>query len=230
MNSSGQSSSKFRRLWEVLTTTLTGSIPDLFGGARVRSLVYSTILKKLGASTYIQSGVELLGGWAITLESSVSLFNGVRIDARGPDNEVYIGSDTSLQRGVEIRALKRSRVHLGQRVFIGSCTYLAGPGNIEIGDNCSIAAHCGIFANQHKFDDPTLGPNDQGLTWQGIVIEKNCWIGHGVSILDGVTIGEGSVIGAGAVVTQTIPSYSIAVGVPAKVIKRRDVTHEPVDN
>ncbi|TVQ16880.1 MAG: hypothetical protein EA367_18850 [Leptolyngbya sp. DLM2.Bin15] len=80
-----------------------------------------------------------------------------------------------------------------------------------------------------KIDDPTLGPNDQGLIWQGIVIEKNCWIGHGVSILDGATLGEGSVIGA-AVLTQTIPRYSIAVGVPAKVIKRQDVQHELVND
>lgn len=57
---------------------------------------------------------------------------------------------------------------------------------------------------------------------KGIVIEDDCWLGTGVKILDGVTIGKGSVIGAGAVVTKNIPSYSVAVGVPAKVISKRD--------
>jgi len=48
-----------------------------------------------------------------------------------------------------------------------------------------------------------------------------CWLGHGVTVLDGVTIGKGSVIGAGAVVTKDIPPYSVALGVPAKVVKSR---------
>jgi acetyltransferase-like isoleucine patch superfamily enzyme len=54
------------------------------------------------------------------------------------------------------------------------------------------------------------------------VIEDDCWLGDGVKVLDGVTIGRGSVIGAGAVVTKDIPPFSVAVGVPARVIKSRD--------
>ena len=53
------------------------------------------------------------------------------------------------------------------------------------------------------------------------MIEDDCWIGSGVRILDGVTIGHGSIVGAGAVVTKSIPPYSIAVGVPAKVVSQR---------
>ena len=53
------------------------------------------------------------------------------------------------------------------------------------------------------------------------MIEDDCWLGHGVTVLDGVTIGKGSVIGAGAVVTKNIPPYSVALGVPAKVVKSR---------
>lgn len=47
------------------------------------------------------------------------------------------------------------------------------------------------------------------------------WLGHGVTVLDGVTLGQGSVIGAGAVVTKDIPPFSVAVGVPAKVLFNR---------
>ena len=53
------------------------------------------------------------------------------------------------------------------------------------------------------------------------MIEDDCWIGSGVRILDGVTIGHGSIVGAGAVVTKSIPPYSVAVGVPAKVMSKR---------
>nr|WP_143033346.1 DapH/DapD/GlmU-related protein [Prevotellamassilia timonensis] len=54
-----------------------------------------------------------------------------------------------------------------------------------------------------------------------VIIEDDCWIGFNVIILPGVTIGKGSIIGAGAVVTKSIPPYSVAGGVPAKVIKSR---------
>ena len=52
-----------------------------------------------------------------------------------------------------------------------------------------------------------------------MVIGNNVWIGRNVCIMPGVTIGDGAVIGANAVVTHDIPAYSVAVGVPAKVIK-----------
>ena len=54
-----------------------------------------------------------------------------------------------------------------------------------------------------------------------VTVEDDVWIGSNCVILPGVTIGCGSVIGAGAVVTKDIPPYSIAVGVPAKVLKQR---------
>jgi maltose O-acetyltransferase len=52
-----------------------------------------------------------------------------------------------------------------------------------------------------------------------IILENNVWLGARVIVLKGVTIGEGSVIGAGSVVTKNIPSRSLAVGQPAKIIK-----------
>jgi len=53
------------------------------------------------------------------------------------------------------------------------------------------------------------------------VIDDDVWLGAGVIVLNGVTIGRGAVIGAGAVVTKDVPPYSVAVGVPAVVVRRR---------
>jgi galactoside O-acetyltransferase len=61
------------------------------------------------------------------------------------------------------------------------------------------------------------------VTRKAITIEDDCWLGHEVTVIDGIIIDQGSVIGAGAVVNRDIPPYSIAVGVPTKVISQHHV-------
>ena len=91
-----------------------------------------------------------------------------------------------------------------------------------IGDNVLIAGHVSLNAVCHVFKSKNKLIKDQGWTGKGIVVEDDVWLGAGVRVLDGVTISEGAVIGAGAVVTKDIPSYAVAIGVPAKVIKYRE--------
>lgn len=63
-----------------------------------------------------------------------------------------------------------------------------------------------------------------------IRIEDDCWIGGNVVILPGVTIGRGCTVGAGAVVTKSIPAYSIALGAPAKVVKKIQSVEEEMED
>jgi len=77
------------------------------------------------------------------------------------------------------------------------------------------------MTENHNFRDSTRLIREQGVTYKGIVIEDDVWIGSKATIVDGVTIGQGAVIGAGSVVTKSIPAYAIAVGVPARVIGTR---------
>lgn len=126
---------------------------------------------------------------------------------------------------------------LGYYTSIGSGTKINGPAFIqgskeapvEIGKYCAIGHglrirprnHYTGYANQQvafqkKYKFPSL------LAIKGpVTIGNNVWIGDNVIILSGVIIGDGSILGAGSVVTKNIPPYSIAVGNPAKVIKRR---------
>jgi galactoside O-acetyltransferase len=117
--------------------------------------------------------------------------------------------------------LENTYIHIEQDTFIGSGVCIAGPGDIKIGKRCLIAANSGIYANNYNFSNPIEPMKYQGISRKGIVIEDDCWLGHGVTILNGVTIGEGSVVSTGAVVTKDVPPDSVVVGVPARVIKSR---------
>lgn len=84
-----------------------------------------------------------------------------------------------------------------------------------------IAQYCSIVTNNHGMDaEANLLYGQQPLTTAPVVIGEESWIGLNVTILPGVEIGKRAIIAAGSVVTKNVPSYSIAAGVPAKVIKK----------
>lgn len=214
--------SKFQRAQELLVTTVLGDLPTLILGPKLRNLVYRTIFAKIGSPVYIQNGVEFKSTSCIEIGSGVYIFKGVRLDASGhKNNRIHLGNKVAIERYVDIGCLENTYIHIDEDTFIGPNVCIEGPGNIKIGKHCMIAAHSGIYANNHNFADPLQPMKSQGVTCKGIAIEDDCWLGHGVTVLDGVTIGQGSVIGAGAVVNKDIPPFSIAVGVPARVIKNR---------
>jgi acetyltransferase-like isoleucine patch superfamily enzyme len=94
-------------------------------------------------------------------------------------------------------------------------------GGICIGNHVLIGQSVNIHAENHRFADPNLRIDQQGVSYQGVIIKDDVWIGSKTTILDGVTIDQGAVIGAGAVVTKPIPPYAIAIGVPARIIGTR---------
>jgi len=217
-----KSHSKLNRLQEVLVTGLVGELPAIALGPKLRKLIYPSILAQMGKSVYIQNGVEILGACDIKLGDGVHLFKGVRIDALGHENnEIILEEGVAVERNVDIGALDNTQIYIDKGTFIGTGVCIAGPGNVKIGKRCLIAAHSGIFANHHIYTDPFKYIADQGVIRKGITIEDDCWLGHNVTVTDGVTIGKGSIVGASAVVTKDIPPYSIAVGIPARVIKTR---------
>ena len=82
----------------------------------------------------------------------------------------------------------------------------------------------------HRFADIRLSIRAQGIHKTPVRIGDNVWIGTKVSVLRGSTIGAGSVIGAHSVVRGNIPPMSVAVGIPAKVIKSRlDVDEQQLE-
>ncbi|KAF4830660.1 putative acetyltransferase [Colletotrichum siamense] len=95
---------------------------------------------------------------------------------------------------------------------------------VTIGDRVQFGPNVSIYTAGH--DTSVLSRIkfvEYGLP---VTIEDDCWIGGGVTIMPGVTIGRGTTVGSGAVVTKSLPAYSVAVGSPAKVIKKLQTVEE----
>lgn len=118
--------------------------------------------------------------------------------------------------GLNTRA---SRLLIGARSYIGPNAVIGLGGPVTIGEDVQIGAGLTITAEAHESD--AHGSFVTGhVSRVGVTIGNRCWLGNNVSLLDGVELGEACVIGAGAVVTKSIPPHSVAVGVPARVIRR----------
>ncbi len=88
---------------------------------------------------------------------------------------------------------------------------------VRIGPNARIGTYVMIIDNNYHRLEPER--RDETPESAPVILEENVWLGGRVIVLPGVTIGAGSAVGAGSVVTRDIPPRSLAVGVPAKVIK-----------
>jgi len=114
-------------------------------------------------------------------------------------------------------------IKIGDNVNIQTDCHISAVNSVIIEDNVLIASFVYISDHAHgtsELSSMSVPPIERELYSKGgIYIHKNVWIGEKVTILPGVSIGEGSIIGANSVVTKDIPAYSIACGVPAKVIK-----------
>lgn len=113
-------------------------------------------------------------------------------------------------------------IAIGRNCNIGYHFSILNASNVTIGDNVLIASHVLITSENHGMNPEMISytRKHQPLVSEPVEIGDGCWIGENVCILPGVKIGKKSIIGAGSVVTKPIPAYSIAVGNPAKVIKK----------
>lgn len=121
---------------------------------------------------------------------------------------------------------KRSELIIGDNVKVNHNVHIGCARKITIGNNVLMAS--GVYISDHSHgcysginqDSPEVAPNNRPLYTSPVVIGDNCWLGERVTVLPGVTIGNGVIVGAGAVVRSDLPPNCIAVGAPARVIKK----------
>lgn len=113
-------------------------------------------------------------------------------------------------------------IQIGNNVFANRFLTVLSADKLIIGENTFLGSYVSITNENHGITPGHTSFGLQPLTSEPVVIGNNCWIGDHVTILPGVTIGDWTIIGAGSVVTNSIPSFSIAVGVPARVKKKWD--------
>lgn len=174
---------------------------------------------------FIGNKVELCNRSFISLGRGVTLGNHVRIDGLSKDgvligDRVSIGAYTIIEATGVISSLGKG-LKIGAQSGIGAFSFIGAAGGVEIGSNVIMGQYVSFHSENHVFEEVDTPIRLQGVTRLGIKIEDDCWIGAKVTFLDGAHVGTGCVIAAGAVVRGEIPAFSVAGGVPAKVIKSR---------
>lgn len=113
-------------------------------------------------------------------------------------------------------------VTIGDDVLIGRGSGVVGHRSVSIGDGVFTGHNVYITDANHGYEDVTETIGRQFAPPKPVVVGAGSWIGHGSIVLPGAHVGEHVAVGAGAVVTGELPSYSVAVGNPAHVIRRYD--------
>lgn len=125
-----------------------------------------------------------------------------------------ISPTATIYHGFEVR--NASGLIIGERASIGNGAILDARGGIMIGADVNFSTDVHIWTGQHDWQSESFAYEKAP-----VVIGDHAWISTRVTILPGVTIGEGAVVAAGAVVSKDIEPYTLAGGVPAKVLGQR---------
>ena len=132
---------------------------------------------------------------------------------------IYFGEKSWFGLGTELLVYS-GKLEIGSGVHAQCRTRITCAKNVKIGDNVLIGPDVFITDDNHGMNPEQGGYLGQPLKIQEVIIENGVWLGQRTIVLPGVKIGENSIIGANSVVTHDIPSLTIAVGSPARVVKK----------
>jgi acetyltransferase-like isoleucine patch superfamily enzyme len=135
--------------------------------------------------------------------------------------EINVSEGVTFHKGTRIDVGWGGVLVFNRNVSLNTYTRIESGGCIVIGNNVLIGPNVYISDRNHSYYDISIPIRDQGYTVKGgIEIGDNTWIGIHACIIGNVKIGKGCVIGANAVVTNDVPDYCVAVGNPARIVRR----------
>lgn len=204
-----------------LATLLFANLPGSLGYV-FRKRFFKGLFKDFGRGVILGQGLVLRHPNRISLGDRVAIDDGVLLDASGAgEMGLIFDEDVIISRNCVIQG-KTGPIRLGKKVDIGCNVILSSGNGIFVGNSVLIAGNCYVGGGRYLTERVDIPMMEQGVYSKGpVTIEDDVWLGAGATVLDGVRIGRGSIIGAGALVTKDLPEYSVAIGVPAKVIKSR---------
>lgn len=202
-------------------TTLLGPLPGALGLV-VRQKSYKFLFGRVGRGVVIGKSVTIRHGHKIRLGDNVVIEDYAVLDAKGTDNKgIVIGDNVMIGRGTVI-SCKNGDISIGDNTNIAMQCFIQSARQVTIGRNNLFSAYCYLIGGgDHKTDRTDVPIIAQGQVVRGITLEDNCLLGAGAKIQDGVHIGRDAIIGTGAVVRDNVCQFGVAVGIPAKVIRRR---------
>lgn len=137
-----------------------------------------------------------------------------------PEN-IELGTNVYVGHNAILKGYHKNRMRIGDETWIGQQAFLHAAGGIDIGARVGIGPGVRIISSFHGEAGRDVPILSSPIEFAPVVIEDDCDLGVGATVLAGVRIGRGSQIGAGAVVAEDVPPYSVAMGVPARVMRER---------
>lgn len=156
----------------------------------------------------------------VVTQGLVFLGRRVEVRARPGYGRLILGRFVHVGDGTSLRC-HEGTLRIGDKVVFGNNTVVNTYLDITVGATSIIADMVYISDFDHAFGELDRPIKDQGIAKSPVVIGRDVWLGTKTTIVRGVRIGDGCVVGANAVVTSDLPAYSVAVGVPARVIRDR---------
>ncbi|MEN8154176.1 MAG: acyltransferase [Acidobacteriota bacterium] len=202
--------------------TLFSSTPGALGFA-LRKIFFKKLFKKVGKGVVFGRNMTIRHPQKIIIGNNVIFDDNCVIDAKGIENSgISIGDNVLIGRN-SVLSCKGGDIEIDDFSNIGPDNIIISESSIKIGKYVFTAGKLYMIAGgNHSFDRKDIPIWHQpSVSKGGIIIEDDVWIGASSTILDGVKIGKGAIVGAATLVHKKVKSYTVSLGVPAQVVKKR---------